>query len=101
MPNSNQNQKNPKKQYFSQLCDMTAFYVPHKDANHLNAQDVISNLVNSAKNISIASWNCFEDGEKLVIKDAIVAELIHEIQTKLEMIEKLLPMAFEYREGGQ
>ncbi|MGQ2385173.1 hypothetical protein [Acinetobacter ursingii] len=93
--------KSIQKTYDSSLCDMTAFYVPHKDANHLNAQDVIFNLVNSAKNISIASWNCFEDGEKLVIKDTVVAELIHEIQTKLEMIEQLLPMAFEYREGDQ
>ncbi|MCU4495789.1 hypothetical protein KTI55_04310 [Acinetobacter ursingii] len=93
--------KSIQKTYDSSLCDMTAFYVPHKDANHLNAQDVIFNLVNSAKNISIASWNCFEDGEKLMIKDTVVAELIHEIQTKLEMIEQLLPMAFEYREGDQ
>ncbi|MEC6035998.1 hypothetical protein QAB16_004875 [Acinetobacter nosocomialis] len=98
MPNSNQN---PKKQYDSSLCDMTAFYVPHKDANHLNAQDVIFNLVNSAKNISIASWNCFEDGEKLVMKGEIVANLIFEIQTKLEMIEKILPMAFENNEGNK
>ncbi|MDM1763376.1 MULTISPECIES: hypothetical protein [unclassified Acinetobacter] len=97
MPNQNNTQKpNPiNKDYFPLLCLTSEFFVPHKDANHLNAQDVIFDLVNSAKNMSIATWNCFEDGEKLVMKGEIVANLISEIQTKLEMIEKILPLAFE------
>lgn len=97
MPKQNNTQKpNPiNKDYFPLLCLTSEFFVPHKDANHLDAQDVIFDLVNSAKNMSIATWNCFEDGEKLVMKGEIVANLISEIQTKLEMIEKILPLAFE------
>ena len=83
------------KKYFPELCTTTAFFVPHEDSNHLNTQDVVQNLVSSAKNISIATYNCFEDGKELAIKGEIVAELIFELQTKLEMIEKILPMAFD------
>lgn len=96
MDKSNQT---PKKPYSASLGLTSEFFIPHQDANYANAQDVIHFLVSSAKNISIASWNCFEDGERLVIKDKVVADLIFEIQTKLEMIEKLLPMAFE-GDGG-
>ncbi|EXE78011.1 MULTISPECIES: hypothetical protein [Acinetobacter calcoaceticus/baumannii complex] len=101
MPNQNNTRKpNPiNKDYFPLLCLTNEFFVPHKDANHLNAQDVVVDLVNSAKNISIATWNCFEDGEKLVMKGEIVANLIFEIQTKLEMIEKILPLAFDDNKG--
>ena len=83
------------KEYFPELCTTTAFFVPHADSNHLNAQDVVQNLVSSAKNISIATYNCFEDGRELAINDEIVADLIYELQTKLEMIEKILPLAFK------
>lgn len=95
MPN-----QNPKK-YLIDLCDVTAFYVPHKNANYLNAQDVIADLVNSAKNISIATFNCFENGNRLTINDEIVANLVCEIQKKLEMVENLLPMAFDRQEDEQ
>lgn len=98
MPNSNS--KNP---YNVDLCNITEFYIPHPETNHLNAQDVIHSLVSSAKNISIATWNCFEDGKELAINDEVVADLIYEIQTKLEMIEKILPLAFEsevHKKGG-
>ena len=88
------NQIKPK--YNSLIGCTSDFFVPHSEANHLNAQDVIHSLVAGAKDISIATFNCFDGGTKLVIKDEIVANLIYEIQTKLEMIEKLLPMAFEY-----
>ena len=83
------------KEYFPELCTTTAFFVPHADSNHLNAQDVVQNLVSSAKNISIATYNCFEDGRELAINDEIVADLIYELQTKLEMNEKILPLAFK------
>lgn len=89
MPNQN-------KPEYNCLIGCTSDFVPHSEANHLNAQDVIHSLVAGAKDISIATFNCFDGGTKLVIKDEIVANLIYEIQTKLEMIEKLLPMAFEY-----
>ena len=52
-----------------------------------------------AKDISIATFQCFEGGNKLMIKAEIVANLIYEIQTKLEMIEKILPLAFESKEA--
>ena len=85
-----------KKPYNSLLCCTSEFFVPHSEANHLNAQDVVHSLVTGAKDISIATFQCFDGGNKLMIKDEIVANLIYEIQTKLEMIEKILPMAFEY-----
>ena len=89
-----------KKAYNPSLGNTSAFFAPHPEANHLNAQDVAYELVASAKTISIATWNCFEDGDKLVIKAEIVANLIYEIQTKLEMIEAILPMAFDGEEGS-
>ena len=90
MPNQN------KPKYNCHIGCTSEFFVPHKEANHLNAQDVVESLVASAKDISIATFLCFDGGNKLMIKDKIVANLIYEIQTKLEMIEKILPMAFEY-----
>ena len=87
---------NSKKPYNPALCNVDAFYIPHAEANHLNAQDVVCSMVSSAKNISIATWNCFEDGRELAIKGEVVADLIYELQTKLEMIEKILPLAFEW-----
>ncbi len=88
------NQKKP--EYNVLIGSTSEFFVPHSEANHLNAQDVVHSLVASAKDISIATFQCFEGGNKLMIKGEIVANLICEIQTKLEMIEKILPMAFEY-----
>ena len=84
-----------KKAYNSSLGNTSAFFTPHPEANHLNAQDVAFELVASAKDISIATLQCFEGGNRLMIKQEIVASLIAEIQTKLEMIEKILPLAFE------
>jgi hypothetical protein len=90
MPNQN------KPKYNCLIGSTSEFFIPHSEATHLNAQDVVHSLVASAKDISIATFQCFEGGNKLMIKDEIVANLIYEIQTKLEMIEKILPMAFEY-----
>jgi hypothetical protein len=82
MPNQN------KPKYNCLIGSTSEFFVPHSEANHLNAQDVVHSLVASAKDISIATFQCFDGGTKIVIKDEIVANLIYEIQTKLEMIEK-------------
>lgn len=87
-----------KKTYNPSLGSTSAFFVPDAEANHLNAQDVAYELVASAKDISIATFQCFEGGNKLMIKAEIVANLIIEIQTKLEMIERILPLAFESEE---
>ena len=84
-----------KKAYNSSLGSTSAFFAPHPEANHLNAQDVAFELVASAKDISIATFQCFEGGNRLMIKAEIVANLIIEIQTKLEMIEQILPLAFQ------
>ena len=92
-------EQNTKKSYNPSLGSVKEFFTPHQDANCLNAQDIVFDLVTSAKNISITTWNFFEDGKELVVKDEIIANLIVEIQTKLEMIEKLLPLAFEYEES--
>ncbi|WP_166170172.1 hypothetical protein [Acinetobacter sp. SA01] len=83
------------KAYNPDLGTTSAFFAPHHEANHLNAQDVAFELVASAKDISIATFQCFEGGNRLMIKAEIVANLIIEIQTKLEMIEAILPLAFE------
>lgn len=88
-----------KKAYNPSLGNTSTFFTPHPDANHLNAQDVAYELVASAKDISIATFQCFEGGNKLMIKAEIVANLIIEIQTKLEMIERILPLAFESEEA--
>ncbi|RSE22418.1 hypothetical protein [Acinetobacter johnsonii] len=88
-----------KKTYNPSLGYTSAFFAPHAEANHLNAQDVAYELVASAKDISIATFQCFDGGNKLVIKAEIVANLIAEIQTKLEMIERILPLAFESEEA--
>ena len=101
MPNSNQKSKPINNDYFPSLSCTSAFFTPHKDANHLNAQDVIHCLVGSAKDISIVTFNCFENGKELTINGEIVANLIFEIQTKLEMIEKILPLAFEWQESNK
>lgn len=96
MPNSNQKPNPNNKDYLPTLCSTSEFFVAHREANHLNAQDVIQDLINSAKTISTATWNCFgDDGQNLVVKGEVVSNLIFEIQTKLEMIEKILPMAFQ------
>jgi hypothetical protein len=88
-----------KKTYNPSLGSTSAFFVPDAEANYLNAQDVAYELVASAKDISIATFQCFEGGNKLMIKAEIVANLIAEIQTKLEMIERILPLAFESEEA--
>lgn len=87
-----------KKPYRPELNCTQAFFIPHPDANHLNAQDAVQSLVTSTKDLSTVIFNCFDGGTKLVIKDEVVANLIHEMQTKLEMIEAILPMAFN--DGG-
>ncbi len=103
MPNSIQKPNPNNKDYLPLLCLTNEFFVPHAEANHLNAQDVIFDLVNSAKNISVATWNCFDDENgKMVlsINADIVSDLIFEIQTKLEMIQKILPLAFDTNGGN-
>ncbi|WP_151713468.1 hypothetical protein [Acinetobacter bereziniae] len=93
MPTHNSN----KKLYNPSLSCAEEFFIPHEDSNHLNAQDVVYSMLRSSKSISIATWNCFEnDKGRMVLCTSgdLVAELLFEIQTKLEMIERILPLAF-------
>jgi len=87
------------KPYKSSLGSTKTFFTPHPEANYINAQDVAYELLTSAKDISIAAFQCFEDGNRLIIKAEVIANLIAEIQTKLEMIEQVLPLAFEGEEA--
>lgn len=91
---SNQAQKT----YNSLLSSIDTFFVPHVEANHLNAQDVVSGLILSSINISEATFLCFDSNNELMIDGSVVASLILEIKTNLEMIEKILPLAFK---GGE
>ena len=93
MPNQN------KKPYNSLLGCTSEFFVPHSEANHLNAQDVIHDLLARAISTSTITWLMFEDRDGKMVNaanDNLVANMLFDIQTKLEMIEKILPMAFEY-----
>ena len=51
MPNSN-------KPHNFNLNHVGSFYIPHPEANHVNAQEIVFGLVSSAKDISSAtlSW---------------------------------------------
>ncbi|KAF1020626.1 MAG: hypothetical protein GAK29_03593 [Acinetobacter bereziniae] len=86
---------NSKKIHNSKICDITDFFVAHPEAKYLDAQDVITDLLDSAKHISFATWNCFDSDKKLTVSDEVVASLVYEVRSKLEMIEKILPMAFQ------
>lgn len=92
---------NSKKIYNVSLGRIEDFYIPHPEANYLNAQDVIHSLLAQAINTSKTTQNCFDEDSKLDISSEIVSNLIWTIQTKLEMIEKILPMAFENNEGDK
>lgn len=92
------NQINYKKPHNPALGCIESFYIPHPEANYLNAQDVIHSLLVQVRNTAIATQGCFEDGEKLDVSPCVVSNLIWTIQTKLEMIEKILPLAFQGKE---
>ena len=91
MPNQN-NQK----PYNPALGCIEDFYIPHQEANHLNAQDVVHSLLSQAINTSTVTQNCFNEHGELDISACVVSNLIWELQTKLEMIKKILPLAFQW-----
>lgn len=93
MPNSNS-----KKPYNPSLCNVTAFFVPHPEANHLNVRDALHQLVTQSLSATTATWLMFEDQDGRMVNKAngdLIANMLFDIQTKLEMIEKILPLAFE------
>lgn len=89
---------NSKKPYNANLGCIEDFYIPHPKANYSNAQDVIHSLLVQARNTAIATQGCFEVSEKLDVNPCVISDLIWTIQTKLEMIERILPLAFQAEE---
>ena len=89
---------NSKKPYNVNLGFIPDFYIPHPESNHLNAQDIVHALLVQALNTAIATQSCFEDDGKLDISPYVISNLIWTIQTKLEMIERILPLAFQGEE---
>ena len=86
------------KEYLPNLGNTSDFFVPHKDSDHLNAQDVIHDLVARAISTSTVTWLMFEDRDGKMVNianDDLVANMLFDIQTKLEMIERVLPLAFD------
>lgn len=95
MPNLNSENKN------LSLSSIEEFYIPHPNADFLDVQDVIHSLLNQSISTSFATRCCFEDSGELNIDPSIVFDLIWSVQTKLEMIEKILPLAFENKQGDK
>ena len=89
------------KEYHVDLCEMDMFFKPHKDSNHLNAQDVVHTLVEQAKNlasIGVCQYSGdLKNNECNLNHDAMMG-LFWDIQCKLKMIDKILPKAFKYDE---
>ena len=89
---------NSKKTHNLDLAYTADFYVPHPNADLLDARDVIHSLVTQSLSATTVTWLMFEDqGGRMVntANDSLVANMLWDIQTKLEMIEKILPMAFD------
>ena len=87
-----------KKAYNPSLGSAETFFVPHKDSNHLNAQDVIHSLVAQSLSATTVTWLMLEEQDGRMVNTAnsdLVANMLWDIQTKLEMITKILPMAFD------
>ena len=92
------NQINSKKIYNPSLACTPEFYIPHPESNHLNAQDVIHSLVTQSLSATTVTWLMFEEQDGRMVNTAnsdLVANMLWDIQTKLEMITKILPMAFD------
>lgn len=92
MSNSN------KKPYNSSLSFTPEFFVPHKEANHLNAQDVLRQLLEHSLSVTTATWLMFEEQDGKMVNtanDNLVANMLLSIQTQLGMVEKILPLAFQ------
>lgn len=91
---------NSKKPYNPALCNVDEFYIPHAEANHLNAQDVIHSLVTQAKTLATIGVCQYEQEDKQTVckmNNEHMQNLLWDIQTKLDMINKILPTAFDYK----
>ena len=84
MPNQN------KPEYNVLIGCTSEFFVPHSEANHLNAQDVIHELVASAKDISIATFirqTILDQCKKVLGKEGfneIMANQLNSVKPKKE-----------------
>ena len=87
--------KNVDKDYNVELCDIKEYFVQHEDSNHLNAQDIVHNLLEQAKNLSTVGRALHMDGgDGYIVNDEILYTLFWDIETKLELIDKQLSKAF-------
>lgn len=86
-----------KNEYVVELAEVEEYFVPHADSNYLNAQDVISSLLEQAKNsASVGMLLHMDGGEGYLCKDEILLNLFWDIETKLKLIDKQLSKAFKY-----
>ncbi|MHA3081287.1 hypothetical protein [Acinetobacter sp. ANC 5502] len=95
MPNQIQSKK--AKTHGNNLSLVDQFFSLNPNANTQNAQDIVHLLLTQSLNVTFATLNCFddEDGELISrVQDDVIANLLFDIQTKLELIEKVLPFAF-------
>lgn len=95
MPNQIQSKK--AKTHGTNLSLVDQFFSLNPNANTQNAQDIVHILLTQSLNVTFATLNCFddEDGELISrVQDDVIANLLFDIQTKLELIEKVLPFAF-------
>lgn len=87
--------KNVEKEYKPELAELPEYFVQHVDSNHLNAQDVVYTLLEQAKNLATVGQLLHMDGEDgYLVKDEILCNLFWDIATKLELLNKQLPKAF-------
>lgn len=95
MPNQIQSKK--AKTHGTNLSLVDQFFSLNPNAKTQNAQDIVHILLTQSLNVTFATLNCFddEDGELISrVQDDVIANLLFDIQTKLELIEKVLPFAF-------
>lgn len=84
------------KEYLPELAEVEEYFTPHADSNHLNAQDVISTLIEQTKNLASVGMLLHMDGcDGYLCSDEIILNLFWDIETKLKLIDKQLCKAFE------
>lgn len=86
-------------EYDISKCEVSNFFIVSEKAINLNAQDVLHTLISQAKNLTILGGLQFSDevGSKVTcdVNPQIIVNLLWDIQTKLELMEKSLEVAFK------
>lgn len=85
------------KDYVVELAEVAEYFTPHKDSNNLNAQDVISTLIEQTKNLaSVGMLLHMDGGDGYLCSDEVILNLFWDIETKLKLIDKQLSKAYKY-----